>query len=74
MYDYQGRAENIELMTSMPERGTRRVSRCWLMPRSYDETAGALAAVFAIRVVPSANAADQTVAGTGRRWRVVRPW
>lgn len=34
---YQARPENIELMTFLPEGGTRRVSRCWQMPRSYDE-------------------------------------
>jgi 4-hydroxyphenylacetate 3-monooxygenase len=37
LYDYQARPENLELMTFMPEGGTRRVSRCWLMPRNYDE-------------------------------------
>jgi 4-hydroxyphenylacetate 3-monooxygenase len=37
LYDYQARPGNIELMTFMPEGGTRRVNRCWQMPRSYDE-------------------------------------
>jgi len=37
LYDYQARPENIELMTFLPEGGFRRVSRCWQMPRSYDE-------------------------------------
>ena len=37
LYDYQARPENVELMTFMPEGGTRRVNRCWQMPRSYDE-------------------------------------
>ena len=37
LYDYQGRPENIELMTFVPEGGTRRVNRCWQMPRNYDE-------------------------------------
>jgi len=37
LYDYQSRPENLELMTFIPEGGTRRVSRCWQMPRSYDE-------------------------------------
>src|SRR5215475_6243219 len=37
LYDYQARPENIELMTFMPEGGTRRVNRCWQMPRTYDE-------------------------------------
>ncbi len=37
LYDYQARPENIELMTFMPEGGTRRVSRCWQMPRSCAE-------------------------------------
>jgi 4-hydroxyphenylacetate 3-monooxygenase len=37
LYDYQSRPENLELMTFVPETGTRRVNRCWQMPRSYDE-------------------------------------
>jgi 4-hydroxyphenylacetate 3-monooxygenase len=37
LYDYQARPENIELMTFMPEGGTRRVNRCWQMPRNCDE-------------------------------------
>jgi 4-hydroxyphenylacetate 3-monooxygenase len=37
LYDYQARPENIELMTFIPEGGTRRVNRCWQMPRNYDE-------------------------------------
>ena len=37
LYDYQARPENIELMTFVPEGGTRRVNRCWQMPRSYDK-------------------------------------
>jgi len=37
LYDYQARPENIELMTFLPEGASRRVSRCWQMPRSYDE-------------------------------------
>src|SRR5262249_541620 len=37
LYDYQARPENIELMTFLPDGGTRRVSRCWQMPRSYAE-------------------------------------
>ena len=37
LYDYQARPENVELMTFMPEGGTRRVNRCWQMPRSYDD-------------------------------------
>jgi 4-hydroxyphenylacetate 3-monooxygenase len=37
LYDYQARPENIELMTFVPEGGTRRVNRCWQMPRSYEE-------------------------------------
>jgi 4-hydroxyphenylacetate 3-monooxygenase len=32
-----GAPENIELKTFMPEGGTRRVNRCWQMPRNYDE-------------------------------------
>jgi len=37
LYDYQATPENIELMTFLPEGGTRRVNRCWQMPRNYDE-------------------------------------
>jgi 4-hydroxyphenylacetate 3-monooxygenase len=37
LYDYQARAENIELMTFVPEGSRRRVNRCWQMPRNYDE-------------------------------------
>jgi 4-hydroxyphenylacetate 3-monooxygenase len=37
LYDYQSRPENLELMTFVPEGGTRRVNRSWQMPRSYDE-------------------------------------
>jgi 4-hydroxyphenylacetate 3-monooxygenase len=37
LYDFQARPENIELMTFQPEGSSRRVSRAWQMPRSYDE-------------------------------------
>ncbi len=37
LYDYQARPENLELMTFIPEGGTRRVGRCWQMPRDYDQ-------------------------------------
>ncbi|MGB8613122.1 MAG: 4-hydroxyphenylacetate 3-hydroxylase N-terminal domain-containing protein [Pseudolabrys sp.] len=37
LYDYQARSENTELMTFMPEGGTRRVNRCWQMPRNQHE-------------------------------------
>ena len=37
LYDYQARPENIELMTFLPDGGSRRVNRCWQTPRSYDE-------------------------------------
>jgi 4-hydroxyphenylacetate 3-monooxygenase len=37
LYDYQARSENIELMTFLPEGGTRRVNRSWQMPRDYDQ-------------------------------------
>src|SRR5271157_1693160 len=37
LYDYQSRPENLELMTFIPEGGTRRVNRCWQMPHNYDE-------------------------------------
>ena len=37
LYDYQATPENVELMTFLPEGGTRRVNRCWQMPRNYYE-------------------------------------
>jgi 4-hydroxyphenylacetate 3-monooxygenase len=37
LYDFQARPENLELMTFLPEGGSRRINRCWQMPRSYDE-------------------------------------
>jgi 4-hydroxyphenylacetate 3-monooxygenase len=37
LYDYQSRPENLELMTFLPDGGTRRVNRGWQMPRSYAE-------------------------------------
>jgi 4-hydroxyphenylacetate 3-monooxygenase len=37
LYDYQARPENIERMTFKPEGTSRRVSRGWQMPKSYDE-------------------------------------
>src|ERR1700733_3252555 len=37
LYDYQARPENLELMTFVPDGGTRRVNRAWQMPRNYDE-------------------------------------
>ena len=37
LYDFQARPENIELMTFMPEGGTRRINRAWSLPRTYDE-------------------------------------
>jgi 4-hydroxyphenylacetate 3-monooxygenase len=37
LYDYQSRPENQELMTFVPGGGTRRVNRCWQMPRSYND-------------------------------------
>src|SRR3954468_4147938 len=37
LYDFQALADNIELMTFLPERATKRVNRAWQMPRSYDE-------------------------------------
>jgi 4-hydroxyphenylacetate 3-monooxygenase len=37
LYDYQSRPENLEMMTFTPEGSTRRVNRCWQMPRSYNE-------------------------------------
>jgi 4-hydroxyphenylacetate 3-monooxygenase len=37
LYDYQGHPENLELMTFVPDGGTRRVNRAWQMPRNYDE-------------------------------------
>jgi len=37
LYDFQSRPENLELMTFVPEGTSRRVNRCWQMPRSYGE-------------------------------------
>lgn len=37
LYDFQARPENLERMTFLPPGGTARVSRCWEMPRSYEE-------------------------------------
>jgi 4-hydroxyphenylacetate 3-monooxygenase len=37
LYDFQARPENLELMTFVPDGGTRRVNRCWQMPRGYAE-------------------------------------
>ena len=37
LYDYQARPENIERMTFQPDGTSRRVSRGWQMPKSYDE-------------------------------------
>jgi len=37
LYDYQARAENVELMTFQPNGANRRVNRAWLMPRNYAE-------------------------------------
>ena len=36
-YDFQGKPENIELMTFAPNGGNRRVSRSWQRSRSYEE-------------------------------------
>ncbi len=37
LYDFQAQPENLELMTFMPEGSSRRVSRSWQMPTSYEE-------------------------------------
>src|ERR1041384_3085355 len=37
LYDYQGRDENIELMTFQPNGVNRRINRSWQMPRNYAE-------------------------------------
>jgi 4-hydroxyphenylacetate 3-monooxygenase len=37
LYDFQAKAENIELMTFKPNGGNRRVNRAWQMPRNYNE-------------------------------------
>ena len=37
LYDFQARPENVELMTFMPEGGTKRVNRAWSLPRNLDE-------------------------------------
>ncbi len=38
-YDYQARPENIEVMTFRPPGASRRVSRGWQMPKSFEEIA-----------------------------------
>lgn len=37
LYDYQSRPENLELMTFIPDGGTRPVNCCWQMPCNYDQ-------------------------------------
>jgi 4-hydroxyphenylacetate 3-monooxygenase len=37
LYDYQARPENIEAMTFWPPGASRRVSRGWQMPKSFEE-------------------------------------
>lgn len=37
LYDFQARPENIEMMTFLPEGGTKRVNRAWALPRNHDE-------------------------------------
>src|SRR3954469_9060927 len=37
LYDFQARDENAELMTFKPEGASRRVNRCWQMPRGHPE-------------------------------------
>ena len=37
LYDFQARPENVEMMTFLPEGGTRRVNRAWSLPRNLDE-------------------------------------
>jgi 4-hydroxyphenylacetate 3-monooxygenase len=37
LYDFQGRPENLELMTFLPDGSNARVNRAWQMPRSYEE-------------------------------------
>ena len=37
LYDFQARPENIELMTYLPEGGTRRINRSWSLPRNLEE-------------------------------------
>jgi len=41
LYDYQAQPEHLELMTFVPDAGTRRVNRGWQMPRSYEALSGA---------------------------------
>jgi len=40
LYDYQGRPENIEAMTFVPEGSNRRINRAWFAPRTYEEMVG----------------------------------
>ncbi|MGE3711130.1 MAG: 4-hydroxyphenylacetate 3-hydroxylase family protein, partial [Hyphomicrobiaceae bacterium] len=37
LYDFQARPENVEMMTFLPEGGTRRINRSWSLPRNLDE-------------------------------------
>ncbi len=37
LYDFQARPENIEMMTFLPDGGTRRINRSWSLPRNHDE-------------------------------------
>jgi 4-hydroxyphenylacetate 3-monooxygenase len=37
LYDFQGRPENIEMMTFLPEGGKKRVNRSWSLPRNLEE-------------------------------------
>lgn len=37
LYDFQARPENLDAMTFVPERGGRRINRCWQKPRSLNE-------------------------------------
>lgn len=37
LYDFQARPENLEMMTFLPEGGTKRINRAWALPRNLDE-------------------------------------
>ncbi len=37
LYDFQAQPENLELMTFLPEGGSRRINKSWSLPRNLDE-------------------------------------
>jgi 4-hydroxyphenylacetate 3-monooxygenase len=49
LYDFQARPENVEAMTFRPDVTSRRISRGWQMPKSYEEMVGRRKALQAWR-------------------------